>query len=82
MNEDLKPYKANVVYDIEMVTYDNEHIIFHNVNNFSINDKDIEFNIFGADDTDGYKLMYESFLELDIRKGFFKYDNIIEGAEI
>lgn len=81
MNEDLKPYKANVVYDIEMVTYDNEHIIFHNVNNFSINDKDIEFNIFGADDTDGYKLMYESFLELDIRKGFFKYDNIIEGAE-
>lgn len=80
MNEDLKPYKVNVVYDIEMVTYDNEHIIFHNVNNFSINDKDIEFNIFGADDTDGYKLMYESFLELDIRKGFFKYDNIIEGA--
>lgn len=81
MNEDLKPYKANVVYDIEMVTYDNEHIIFHNVKNFSINDKDIEFNIFGADDTDGYTIMYESFLELNIKKGVYKYDDIIEGNE-
>lgn len=68
----------SIVYDIEMVTYDNEHIIFHNVNNSSINDKDIEFNIFSAYDTDGYTIMYESFLELNIKKGFFKYDNIIE----
>ena len=79
MDEDLKPYKVSIVYDIEMVTYDNKHMVFHNVNNISINDKDVEFNVYGVDNTNGYKLMYESILELNIRKGFFKYDNIIEG---
>ena len=28
MSEDLKPYKVSIVYDIEMVTYDNKHIVF------------------------------------------------------
>lgn len=81
MSEDLKPYKVSIVYDIEMVTYDNNHMVFHNVNNLSINDKDIEFNIYGVDNANGYKLMYESFLELNIKKGVYKYDNIIEGNE-
>lgn len=81
MSEDLKPYKVSIVYDIEMVTYDNKHMVFHNVNNLSINDKDIEFNIYGVDNANGYKLMYESFLELNIKKGVYKYDNIIEGNE-
>lgn len=81
MSEDLKPYKASIVYDIEMVTYDNKHMVFHNVNNISINDKDIEFDVYDVDDTNGYKLMYESFLELNIKKGVYKYDDIIEGNE-
>lgn len=81
MSEDLKPYKVSIVYDIEMVTYDNKHMVFHNVNNISINDKDIEFNVYGVDNTNGYKLMYESFLELNIKKGVYKYDNIIEENE-
>ena len=81
MSEDLKPYKVSIVYDIEMVTYDNNHMVFHNVNNLSINDKDIEFNIYGVDNANGYKLMYESFLELNIKKGVYKYDNIIEENE-
>lgn len=42
--------------------YDNKHIVFHNVNNISINDKDIKFDVYGVDGTNGYKLMYESFL--------------------
>lgn len=81
MSEDLKPYKVSIVYDIELVTYDNNHMVFHNVNNLSINDKDIEFNVYGVDNTNDYKLMYESFLELNIKKGVYKYDNIIEGNE-
>ena len=81
MDEDLKPYKVSIVYDIEMVTYDNNHVVFHNVNNLSMNDKDIEFNVYGVDNKNGYKLMYESFLELNIKKGVYKYDNIIEGNE-
>ena len=81
MSEDLKPYEVSIVYDIEMVTYDNNHMVFHNVNNLSINDKDIEFNIYGVDNKNGYKLMYESFLELNIKKGVYKYDNIIEENE-
>ena len=81
MSEDLKPYKVSIVYDIEMVTYDNKHMIFHNVNNLSMNDKDIEFNVYGVDNKNGYKLMYESFLELNIKKGVYKYDNIIEENE-
>lgn len=81
MSEDLKPYEVSIVYDIEMVTYDNNHMVFHNVNNLSINDKDIEFNVYSVDNTNGYKLMYESFLELNIKKGVYKYDNIIEGNE-
>ena len=81
MDEDLKPYKVSIVYDIEMVTYDNKHMIFHNVNNLSMNDKDIEFNVYGVDNKNGYKLMYESFLELNIKKGVYKYDNIIEENE-
>lgn len=81
MSEDLKPYKVSIVYDIEMVTYDNKHMVFHNVNNLSMNDKDIEFNVYGVDNKNGYKLMYESFLELNIKKGVYKYDNIIEENE-
>ena len=81
MSEDLKPYEVSIVYDIEMATYDNNHMVFHNVNNLSINDKDIEFNIYGVDNKNGYKLMYESFLELNIKKGVYKYDNIIEENE-
>ena len=81
MDENLKPYKVSIVYDIEMVTYDNKHMVFHNVNNISINDKDIEFDVYGVDDINGYKLMYESFLELNIKKGVYKYDNIIEENE-
>ena len=81
MSEDLKPYKVSIVYDIEMVTYDNKHMVFHNVNNISMNDKDIEFNVYGVDNTNSYKLMYESFLELNIKKGVYKYDNIIEENE-
>ena len=71
----------SIVYDIEVVTYDNKHMVFHNVNNISINDKDIEFNVCGVDNTNGYKLMYGSFLELNIKKGVYKYDDIIEGNE-
>ena len=81
MSEDLKPYKVSIVYDIEMVTYDNKHMVFHNVNNLSMNDKDIEFNVYGVDNTNGYTLMYESFLKLNIKKGVYKYDNIIEENE-